>query len=135
VQEKMNSQETADVQIKELVAKHALCPIDALSTETRLGEDLKIIGDDAEEFLKEFAAQFNVDMSGMVFSDYFPEEGTSEMHYYLTAIARGGNQNELLRSLKLLESKFWGMFTEKTFFKTVTIEKLLLAVRRGKWLD
>jgi hypothetical protein len=130
----MSPEENTLTRIKELVAKHALCPVETLSAKTRLGEDLKIVGDDADEFLEEFARSFNVDMSGMVFNDYFPDEATADMHYYLTAIARSSDHSGLLKSAKLLESRIWGMFAKRTLFKTLTIEDLLLAVQRGQWI-
>lgn len=129
----MSPDEVTLTSIKELVAKHAHCPVETLLVKTRLGEDLGIIGDDADEFLDEFARSFDVDMSGMVFNDYFPNEATAEMHYYLAAIARSGGHGQLLRPVRLLEIWFWGMFAKKMSFKTLTIENLLLVAQRGRW--
>lgn len=130
----MSPDEITLTRLKELVAKHARCPVDALSVKTRLGEDLKIVGDDADEFLEEFARSFNVDLSGMVFNDYFPDEATADMHYYLAVIAQSSGLSRLLKPVKLLEIRFWGMFAKRTSFKTLTIENLLLAVQLGRWI-
>lgn len=45
-----------------------------LSPDTRLYEDLRIYGDDAEEFLVAFAENFNVDITQFRFDRYFYHE-------------------------------------------------------------
>lgn len=130
----MSLEEDTLMKIKVLVAAHSFCSVETLSPETRLGEDLGIVGDDAEEFLEDFARIFKVDMTGMAFSDYFPDEATSNMYYYLTTIARKDNENCLLKLLKNLESKRWGVFANRKAFKTITINALLLASQKGRWI-
>lgn len=46
-----------------------------LSRETRLVEDLGLIGDDADEFMGDFSKEFAVEGGDFEFSDYFPPEG------------------------------------------------------------
>lgn len=130
----MSLEEVTLMKIKALVAAHSFCSIENLSPETRLGEDLRIVGDDAEELLEEFARTFKVDMTGMTFSDYFPDEATSNMYYYLTTITRKDKENCLLKLLKNFESKRWRLFANKKVFKTITINDLLLASQKGRWI-
>lgn len=46
-----------------------------LTPEITLEEDLKITGDDADEFIIAFGKEFNVDISEFDFSKYFDAEG------------------------------------------------------------
>ena len=120
-------------QIIKLVAKHALCQPTELSINTRLGEDLCIVGDDADELLTEFSTEFNVDMSEMDFVRYFPSEASSDMHYYLTAVAKSRYQNLIVSTIRFLEAKFWRLFAKNTIYQTLTIADLVKAESKGKW--
>jgi hypothetical protein len=119
--------------IKNLVAKHALCSPVSISEKSRLGEDLRIIGDDAEELLQEFAERFGVDMSCMVFDDYFPCEGTADMHLYLASISAKSSTLWALRVIRLLECLFWQIFAKKRAFITLTVGDLFIAAKLGRW--
>ncbi len=46
-----------------------------LTRETYIEKDLKITGDDADEFLIAFGKEFNVDVSQFPIGDYFGDEG------------------------------------------------------------
>jgi len=46
-----------------------------LTRETDLQKDLKIWGDDADEFIEKFSHEFNVDISGLDLNKYFSQEG------------------------------------------------------------
>jgi hypothetical protein len=46
-----------------------------LDENTRLYEDLKIYGDDANKFFIDFGKEFNVDVSQFMAADYFKGEG------------------------------------------------------------
>nr|WP_297169230.1 DUF1493 family protein [uncultured Dysgonomonas sp.] len=48
-----------------------------LDKNTQLEEDLKITGDEAVEFLIEYGAYFNVDVSNFRAADYFHDEGST----------------------------------------------------------
>jgi hypothetical protein len=61
-------------QIIEMVARKAGVRANAVSLETKLLHDLGIDGDDAEEFLTDFAHEFSVDMTGFSFMDHFGAE-------------------------------------------------------------
>jgi hypothetical protein len=50
-------------------------PSDKLRPETRLEEDLGMTGDDAAEFLEEFAEEFQVNLTGIEFHKHFGPEG------------------------------------------------------------
>lgn len=116
----------------ELVAEHALCRPEELVAETRIGEDLYIVGDDACELLSEFAEKFAVDMSEMNYSTYFPDEVTFDMYYYL-AVAKKNRTNSVLKFIRLLESKFWRLFAKNRQYQSLTIHDLIDAAEMGKW--
>lgn len=120
-------------QIINLIAKHTLLTSCEISLSSRLGEDLRLVGDDAEEFLKEFSEQFNLDLSDMNFNDYFPDEATADMHYYLCTTRLGKSKNKLMRIIRKLEARFWRLFARKTQFKSMTVEGLVAAARTGRW--
>jgi hypothetical protein len=46
-----------------------------LTRETQLQRDLKIWGDDADEILIKFSAEFHVDVSQFPLGEYFEDEG------------------------------------------------------------
>jgi len=50
-------------QIRDFVSKQTFNSKDTLTLQTRLGEDLCVMGDDADEFLDEFSKQFDVNLS------------------------------------------------------------------------
>ncbi len=120
-------------EVKALVAKHALCQPEILSIETRLGEDLRIIGDDADELLTEFSSTFHVDMSEMDFNTYFPSEASANMNYYLLAIAKSKYNNSIILAIRSLEAKFWRLFANQFSYQTITIGKLVKAANNHKW--
>ena len=120
-------------QIINLVSKHALCQPEQLSIETRIGEDLRIVGDDAHELLAEFSTEFAIDMSSIKFEDYFPEEASSNMHYYLTAVAQGKYQNPIVDIIRFVEATFWRLFAKEKNFKTLTIGHLVNVASNGRW--
>ena len=119
--------------VKSLVAKQALCSPEQLSADTRLGEDLGIVGDDAEELLSEFSLEFNVDMSALDFKLYFPSEASANMNFYLTTIAKSKYNNPLVNAVRFLESKFWKVFARQTDYITITIHDLLKIAQSRKW--
>ncbi|EON92525.1 hypothetical protein MARLIPOL_07229 [Marinobacter lipolyticus SM19] len=127
----MNSDELTN-QILKLVAKHALCQPDQISTATKIGEELRIVGDDADELLTDFSSEFNVDISDLDFDKYFPCEATANMHFYLSAIAISKHQNPMVLAFRYFESKFWRLFASKTKYQTLTVDDLVNIANRGK---
>jgi hypothetical protein len=61
-------------QILEMVARRSGVQVGSICLETRLLHDLGIDGDDAEEFIDEFARVYGVDMAGFKFLDHFGPE-------------------------------------------------------------
>lgn len=118
-----------------LVAEQALCRPEDVNVETRIGEDLHIIGDDACELLSEFAERFSVDMSEMNFSTYFPDEATSDMNFYLTTVTQSKRNNIVLNFFRFLESKFWRVFAKKIQYQSITVHDLIEAAAIGKWRE
>lgn len=103
-----------------------------LSLNTCINDDLLLVGDDAEEFLKELCARFNVKLSGLVFSDYFPDEATSDMHYYLLTMKNKKSPNSLMSLVRSAELIFWGMFSKKPSYQSLPLKKLLAMVNQDK---
>ena len=66
-------------ELKILIAKYTGNEKELL-WDTAINNDLKIEGDDAVDFLLEFAEKFQVDISTFPFEDYFYNEG--ELSYF-----------------------------------------------------
>ncbi|MDH5381448.1 MAG: DUF1493 family protein [Cyclobacteriaceae bacterium] len=66
--------ETLDL-IKEFVVKERGKYRNPLIRETALEQDLKITGDDSDEFILAFSKEFNVDISDFDIGKYFSDEG------------------------------------------------------------
>lgn len=66
-------------ELKMLIAKYTGNEKELL-WDTAINNDLKIEGDDAVDFLLEFAEKFQVDMRTFPFEDYFYNEG--ELSYF-----------------------------------------------------
>jgi hypothetical protein len=70
---------------------------------TRLGEDLGVDGDDAAEFMRDFAARFSVDLAGFEFGRHFgPEAAWNPVAAVYHFIA--GNQLQPIRVERLVEA-------------------------------
>ncbi len=120
-------------QIGDFVSKQTFNSKDNLTLQTRLGEDLCVLGDDANRFLDKFSKQFNVNLSTIIFNDYFPDEASPEMFYYLCCIAQKKASNKIVEFIRKLEVKFWKTYSKKTSFKTITLKKLLFVAIEGEW--
>lgn len=103
-----------------------------LAIGTRIGEDLRLIGDDADEFLDKFSKEFDVDLSELPFNEYFPGEGSASMHFY-TGRQMESSGNTALLLLRKLDSLIWGLFARRRSFKTMTVQDLYESARTGKW--
>ena len=60
--------------ITRMLSERCGVPISSISPETRLLHDLRITGDDADEFLTDYVDAFQVDMGGFKFLDHFTTE-------------------------------------------------------------
>lgn len=121
--------------LKELVAKHAHFPLQSITEESRLVEDLYIVGDDADELLEEISVKFCTDFSEMESSEYFPGEATAGMHYHLAMAGYMKRKSGLIKFIFRLESLFWRFFVDRKSLKTVTVRQLFVAIENGKWTD
>lgn len=71
-----------------------------LKSSYRIYEDLRIDGDDAFELFKSFESEFNVDMQGFNFNQYFAPEGID----IIGAFSRLFNKNKInLQTLTLAD--------------------------------
>lgn len=91
-------------------------PIEHLSLETTINDELGVDGDDGDEFLEEFAEKFNVDMNQLE-SVYFGPEGWPIPFLGF-----------LLRLIGLSEVKY-----KKC--SPLTIELLVKSESTGKWTE
>lgn len=98
--------------IKTLVSWHRAVKEAKLTLETRLGEDLSMDGDDAEEFLSDFKVQFHVDMSDFEFDRYFGPEAPFNPFAFL------GGQDFARKKRPLLP---------------VSLSNLVASAKAGKW--
>lgn len=60
----------------EFIASYWNEPLDNISNETRIEDDLGITGDDAIEFMEEFQNEFNVDLNTFEFDKHFGPEAS-----------------------------------------------------------
>lgn len=74
---------TAD-EVKQCIAGFAGVSTEILKDETSLFHDLGMDGDDAHDFMQEFASRFQVDLAHFVFSDYFGAEAATNPLALLT---------------------------------------------------
>ncbi len=87
-------------------------PKHKITLKTRLYQDIKIDGDDAEEFLYKYSEEFKVDMSSFDFNCYF--------------------NDELFDSISILKS-FFG-FGENRVLGEITVEMLENSANCYKWI-
>jgi hypothetical protein len=117
------------IDIKKFVLKHVNVDESSLLLKTRVGEDLCIVGDDAHEFLSDYMKVFNVDLSNMNFSDYFPSEATAEMNVYLTKHSK----SKLMKIFGFVDLWFWKIISKNNTYKTITLMDLLESAKKGSW--
>ena len=66
-------------EVRCLVAEQLAIPIGQVVPSARLDEDLGTIGDDAAEFMEEFARRFSVDLEGLDLSRHVGPEGSNPL--------------------------------------------------------
>ena len=71
----MDAAQSIDDQVKSCVAEFVCKKPGDIHDESTLLGDLGLDGDDADEFLSDFAKRFEVDMVGFRFEDHFSNEG------------------------------------------------------------
>ncbi len=62
-------------QVTAFVSEQCDVPSTQLSSQTRLVEDLQLVGDDAFEFIEAYAERFSVEAGDFSFEKFFPVEG------------------------------------------------------------
>lgn len=117
--------------IKFILGHHVSGSCEELTLDTRIGEDLCIIGDDAEEFLFDYAQEYGVDFSKFEFGDYFPDEGSIDMHYYISNIVK--YKSSFIGFVNKIDSFFWRAIAQRRNYKSMTINDLIVSARAGKW--
>jgi len=71
------------------VSIHSGKPKRALSAKTCLGVDLGFDGDDADDFMADFAREFEVDLSNFIFSNHFTiETGFNPFSFLISLTTR-----------------------------------------------
>ena len=116
----------------EIAKEHSNIKNVILSKETRIAEDLSLLGDDAEEFLEAVMQQYKMDVSGFNFSNYFPYEGTSNLHYYSSQLSWERTNSIALKVLHKIEASFWHCFSDVKDYRTLTLGDLISSIPHGK---
>ena len=100
----MNIKETTEINDKlfNYVKGLNLINPDKLTLDTLLEKDLGITGDDAIDFIEEFAQEFNVDISSFDYSKYFREEGFNVFEVFSRLLFREKNINHADVSIRKL---------------------------------
>ncbi len=64
--------------VKEFISSYSSEPVENLSDETRIEDDLGITGDDAYDFMEDYQNKFEVDLAGFQFNRHFGPETSFE---------------------------------------------------------
>lgn len=104
-------------QLKIMISENRGIPLQKLRLEDTLFQDLGMYGDDALEFLVEYAKTFEIDMTGFDFSKYFRSEGWS-----------WGDSSET--AIWLSKSYRWSLN-----YTPITILDIIRIAKKKKWLD
>jgi hypothetical protein len=107
----MDSPKSLADRVRELLARERAMSPDKIMAHDRLEEDLGMTGDDASDFLEDFASTFDVDLSGLDFHKHFGPE---------CAWVPGWLQAEL-------EAKGYGMYP-------VTVAHLIDVAKAKRWI-
>ena len=101
------------LRLKKLLSQQSGTPVERITLDTRLAEDLGMTGLDASEFMDKYFAEFRVDPSGFTFGPYFHDEGGyGIVGLFLFVINRG-----------------------KTGKPPMTVRQLLAGIQSGRWTD
>jgi hypothetical protein len=102
----MDAAENIEVRLAEMLSYQMGVPISRIGRRTHLQEDLKMTGDDAEEFMADFFEAFQIDRSAFSFDRFFDPESSWPW--------------ELLRRHRTIP---------------LTVQDLLQAIETGQWRD
>lgn len=123
-----------DVSLKELseiVLLHGEVKNIEVTDNIKIGEDLLIIGDDADEMILDLNREYGTDFSNLNLSEYFPSECSADMFCYEYENTK--YRHKLSRLLDYPLYIFWNLFKSKKQYKTMTLGDLLKAVKEEKW--
>ena len=125
----VNSDINGFSEIKKIILIHARVDESSLHLGTRLGEDVCIIGDDADEFLIDYMNKFDVDLSEFCFGEYFPDEVSADESVYLAKHSKC----KVMKYLCYIDFWSWITHTRNRQYKTLTIKDLLDCAEKGVW--
>lgn len=97
-QDELTSSHVFDRVVDLLISKAHVTQTITLDTE--ILKDLCLWGDDVDNFFKSYVQEFQLDMSNLRFTDYFPREGD---HFWLSlkAILKGKESHKFYRPIKI----------------------------------
>jgi len=72
-------------QLLALIEEYSTADIEITSS-TEIYKDLKIFGDDADEFIQQYSEKFNVNLSNFEIGKYFPDEGNPTLFNLISFI-------------------------------------------------
>lgn len=98
---------------------------------TRIAEDLKIYGDDADELLLNIHVQFGTDFLDFPYTEYFANECSPDMNYISLVLEEP--KWIILKLINKCNRAFWWMFKTSKVYKSLTVGELYEAVQKGKW--
>lgn len=99
-------------EIRDLIHETWDVPKEEVSRATSLGRDLRMDGDDADEFMAAYRDRFKVDLADFVFAKYFGVEAGFDPLYYL----------------------YLRIFRPEEFRKPeITLADLVSAAKAGRW--
>lgn len=101
---------TIEVRVYRFVAENCNVNEQQLNPKTEIVKDLRLVGDDAFEFIEAFAEEFSVKVGDFKFSDYFPTEGFNPLGVVAS------------------------LFESKKEYKVVTVGMLVKAALDKEWI-
>ncbi len=119
-------------EVKELVSLHSGVRIDSFDLKSKLGEDLGVVGDDADELFSDLSTKFEVNLNGFCIDDYFPSEASADMYCYL-ATKVNNRRNLISNLLNVLSISFWKLFSSNKIFKSISVEDLVNLAETKEW--
>lgn len=101
------------INLKSKLHKLTAYPLADIHIQTRVVEDLSLVGDDAYELIKMLEDDYSVNFVGFSFPKYFPSEGGCNPLSAIISLIMGKNLNESPRDMSVghlvsvIQAKRW----------------------------
>lgn len=100
------------------VKKESCLEDETIGLDTSLEDDLGMYGDDAVEFILNYAKHYGVDVSNFMAADYFSSEGRSALSVVFSSLFRDGKKRKPLTVRHLYNGIRYGRLDEETIGRT-----------------